>query len=294
MACVQSYIRCALLFLVGGIASPVASEDVGDPVALEFLGSWKIYAHHEDFEEPSGLVFDPETEEFLVISDNTDRFYSLSASGERVKDIGVIDHLEDPEGVTLDVQRGRLLVLSEDQAAIYVIPRDTPENVEKYALKKVIENASDEVRDLLEGRFSPEGITIDATTGAVLLVNERSPRVLVELSPDLTDILSVEPLSAENGFVVERVKEHHLDVSGLDYDAGRNALWIVSDTGESAFFWRRGQGPAQRFELLWKDDGGALRRIENAEGIALNPAGDRLFIINDNDKKSRLFVYAVH
>ena len=141
-------------------------------------------------------------------------------------------------------------------------------------------------------RLSPEGLAVDRKSGAVLVANERDPRVLIEVAPGLDRIVDVTLLSEELGFVCRNASDAELDISGLAHDAGRDGLWITSDTGKCVFFWDGSARPARHFDLAWLD-GGAIRTVDNAEGVALGPDGGSLYVVTDDGKESRLFMYGI-
>lgn len=279
--------------ICAAFVSAAAAQSTDPPISLRYLGSYPIHDKAAGLTEPSGLAPDAGTDGFWTVSDDTHHLFRLDGKG-RVVEVGPkIDALVDPEGIALDTQRGRFLVLSEDHAEILALAQDSPETVERHQLLEM-QGADKLARALKDdlGALSPEGITIDAGTGAVLVVNERAPRLLIRLSPDLDEIVSVAPLSGDDGFVVHGVSDHRLDSSGLFHDAARDALWIASDTGKCVFFWARGAGSALRFDLLWRD-GDKVRPIHNTEGVALNASGEMLFVVSDDRAGSRLFIYGV-
>ena len=138
-----------------------------------------------------------------------------------------------------------------------------------------------------------EGIAVDAERGRVFVLKEKRPRLLLELSADLGEILRATELTPALGFVDDDQSDRHLDVSGLAVDGPTGCLWIVSDRGRRLFlFDPAGTGPAQSFALGWLD-GKKARDIPHAEGIAHAPQADRLYIVNDDGKASRLFTFEV-
>ncbi|MEM7321088.1 MAG: SdiA-regulated domain-containing protein, partial [Pseudomonadota bacterium] len=135
-----------------------------------------------------------------------------------------------------------------------------------------------------------EGITVDPLSGTIFVVVEGRPRLLISISPDLSKILDATLLSRELGFTSPHADDEDLDVSGLAWSAETSDLWIVSDTGRRGFIFDPAQRTTKAFDLAYARDG-ETKTIKNAEGIALDEAGERLFILTDDGKKSRLFVF---
>lgn len=273
--------------------APSAAQNPTPPDRLRFLGSAPVHDRDAGLAEPSGLALDPGTNSLWTVSDDSETLFRLTKAG-KLRDSGPrIDRLRDPEGIALDHTGQRLLVLSEADAAIMATDLDNPQAVRAYPLFGMA--GTDLLTRALEGKtgdLSPEGIAVNADTGAVLVVNERAPRLLIEISSDLDRIVAVQPLSQNLGFLASGVTDHQLDASGLAYDAQRKGLWISSDTGKCLFFWEGPDSPARRFDLLWQEDD-KVRPIDNAEGVALSADGETLYLISDDGKKSRFFEFAV-
>lgn len=200
--------------------------------------------------------------------------------------------LEDAEGVDV-TSDGRVLLLSEELGAILSMDPAAPHEATVHPLSKMqgfeafLVVAGDD-----PDRLSPEGLAVNGQTGAVLVANERDPRVLIEVSPDLDRIVRLTLLSQERGFVCRHASDDALDVSGLAYDNARHGIWIASDTGKCVFFWDDSESPARHFDLAWRD-GEQVRRVDNAEGVALGAYGDALFVVTDDGKASRVFRYSI-
>lgn len=269
------------------------AETARPPDRLTFVESQGIWDKKAGFREPSGLATIPGSAAMWSVSDDTPEVFRLGPGGAPDGDEIEIAGLEDAEGVALDETGQRLLVLSEEDASIYVVTLDAETTAVQFSLFEMA-NARLLV-DALDGdldALSPEGITFDTQTGHVFIVNERGPRLLIEMSSDLQSILSVEPLLDTLGFWVPGVSDWHLDVSGLAFDTRRGALWILSDVGRCVFYFALDGTLASRFDLAWVDEG-TIRRVENAEGIALDDAGDQILIVSDDNKRSRLFVFSI-
>lgn len=280
------------LHVLAGVMFQAGNAEADTPV-LRFLESHPIHNKEAEFREPSALAANPYAGGFWSLSDDGQRLFRLDASGAVSVEPIAFDGLDDPEGIAFDSGRGRLLALSEADATIFAVPLEAPESMTRHALLGM--DNVDLLLSALDGepdRLSPEGITFDSGEGSIYVVNERRPRVLIRISPDLSTILSVETLTAAKGFRSDETRDHHLDVSGLAHDPLRRALWIASDTGKCVFFRAFVEETAARIDLVWREDG-ETRQVHNAEGIALGLFGDQLFVVTDDGKNSRLLVYAI-
>lgn len=278
-----------------GLAQGAATSGTGDedaPPSLRFLDSAPVHDRASGLTEPSGLAFDDASGVFWVVSDDSEWLYRLDAGGTKNGAGPRIGGLEDAEGIALDRARNRLLVLSESAAAILAIGLDASPTVSVHRISGMDGRARLAPHlDAGAPALSPEGLTVDPSTGRVFVVNEDSPRLLIEITPNLAEIAAVTPLSAAAGFAVPGVEDSRLDASGIAFDAARGAFWITSDVGRSVFLWN-GRSPALRFELRWTHHGKS-HTVHNAEGVALAPDGRGLRIVSDDGKDSRFFAYAL-
>jgi len=136
-----------------------------------------------------------------------------------------------------------------------------------------------------------EGITIKRDGGALFVIKEGKPGLLIEVSADLDRIRSAVRLDREHGFVDDDTADDEVDFSGICYDAKRKFLWIVSDKAKRLFLFDPATNRVvQSFALGYSNDG-EYREIEKAEGVVINEISDRLYIVSDRD--AHLYVYQV-
>ena len=272
--------------------TPVQADGAAPPEQLVFRESRGIFSNGDGLREPSGLALEPGTGALLTVSDDSRHVFRLDAEGRITERLNAVDDLKDAEGVDV-APDGRILLLSEELGAIVSMHPDDPDKATLHLLSEMegfeafLSTAGGDPK-----RLSPEGLAVNAETGAVLVANERDPRVLIEVSPALDRIVGVTLLSEERGFVCRNATDDELDISGLAYDAARDGLWITSDTGKCVFFWDRSDNPARHFDLAWLD-GDEVRTVDNAEGVALGPDGRTLLVVTDDGKESRFFEYVV-
>jgi uncharacterized protein YjiK len=287
---------CEALWVAGVICAAVVARAEADgtasPERLVFRGSHVIFAHADGLREPSGLALDQATGTFLTVSDDSRHVFVLDAEGGIIERLPAVDDLEDVEGIDAATER-LILLLSEELGGIVSMDRAAPDKATMHLLSEMPGfDAFLAVADDDRKRLSPEGLAVNGATAALLVANERDPRALIEVSPRLDRIVGVTLLSEERGFVCRHASDDVLDVSGLAYDARRDGIWIASDTGKCVFFWDGSETPARHFELAWLD-GERVRTVNNAEGVAVSPDGETLFVVTDDGKASRLFRYTI-
>ncbi|MGR3660293.1 MAG: SdiA-regulated domain-containing protein [Paracoccaceae bacterium] len=276
-------------FLICGFSAVAIGQDNID-IQIRYLDSKRVLFKAKGLREPSGLALAAGGNHFWIVSDNASRIYRVGLDGKLDRSGTIKIRLSGPEGITEDTARHRLIVVSENNSEIVQI--NLRNGVTKrFSLRRIRGYVSN---GLLFSRWGLnnglEGVTVDPATGAVFVLKEKSPRLLLELSRGLSKIRSSTLLTAEMGFVDDRVGDDKLDVSGIVYDPRRRAFWIVSDTARRLFLF----DPLTKKATSWpltRGEGG--RRLPNAEGVALSDDGDTLYIVNDDHGDSRLVSYEI-
>ena len=273
----------------------VALAAIGLAVALQsgrqklrFEAVYEIAVKNQGFNEVSGLAL-AEGGGLWSVSDDTKQLFLLDAKGKIASD-GTPGET-GLEGIESDAARGRILAVREDTGEILVFGADG--TVQRHYIGR-IEGAAKLVREPRDWTDNNglEGITVEPASGAVFVVKERDPRLLIELDPALKRVRRALTLTAALGFRSEDANDDDLDVSGLAWDAGRRGFWITSDTGKSVYFLDLRSMRARGWALL-APHGGEMKAVSNAEGVALSADGGRLFIVTDDGAHSRLLVYRV-
>lgn len=286
---VRGFLRiCGGAALVPLIVPFALAQDDPLPPGIRYLDTQHILKRSQDYNEPSGLALAADGKHFWTVSDNTDALYLLGLDGDLKPSQTIHIGVTGLEGVTLDQPRGRLIAIAEDSAEVIEVLIETGE-IHRFRLADMqgYDKVS-EAFDTSDANNGLEGITVNPASGAVFLLKENQPRMMMELSPNLTSIRGALELTAELGFVSDRVSDTELDVAGLEYDPDRNAFWIVSDTGECLYLFDPLKGKAHAWPLL-HDKG----RVKNGEGVALAAGGTRLMIVTDDDKGSRMYSYGI-
>ena len=70
-----------------------------------------------------------------------------------------------------------------------------------------------------------------------------------------------------------------LDYSGLTWDPKRSSFWIVSDQSRALYLWSPKSGVLEEYGLPFP----------KAEGIAVDEAAKRIYIVSDSE--NRLYVF---
>ncbi|MEE4186962.1 MAG: SdiA-regulated domain-containing protein [Roseobacter sp.] len=264
------------LWADGGVMRPSASENIHDKA--------------QEFTEPSGLVLAADRETRYAVSDNVNAIFTLDGQGKVLSRLDLDVTAEDLEAIAI-APNGRVLVLKEGLGEILEIDPESGTQVSRVKLDK-IPGYEDIARYLARTPENNgfEGMAVHPVSGAVFILNEAQPRLLLEISPDFSAIPRAWLLGADIGFVSPEADDEDLDVSGLTIDPRTGHFLIVSDTGKSLFELDLETFEVQRFTLARSadDDTKALR---NAEGIALDAQAGRLFILTDDGKSSRFMTY---
>ncbi|MFZ7093934.1 SdiA-regulated domain-containing protein [Primorskyibacter sp. 2E233] len=266
-----------------------AGPDTPERVVLRFIQSHKIADKEHDFTEVSGLALAQEGG-FWSVSDDTARVFRLDDKG-KVRKKASLPSEPGLEGVSPDPAGGRILVVREDTSEILALAEDGI--VTRHSIQEM-DGAADlamyfSASDANDGL---EGITVDPATGTVFVLKERTPRLLIEIEPDLSRVRRIVPLTETAGFASDQADDDHLDVSGLEWDASRQALWITSDTGKAIFLFSLSTLQARGWALV-REDKGKTRRVSNAEGVALGVDGQTIFVVTDDGNDSRLLEYRI-
>ena len=238
-----------IILIISFISCKKEETPENQKLPAEFITTYKTKVP-----EPSDLTFSYDKKALWTVSDETNRAYLISFEGEILDEVQLKG--KDPEGIT---------VLNDSTFAV-VFERDRI--LAKYTLSgdEIFNKKFDEFKGELNAGF--EGITLNPNNGHFYLVNEKYPRLFIELDSDLNVIKKNEITYAE-------------DYSGIFYDETKNRLWIISDEnnmiGQCDF------------------DGNLLESfrvtVPQMEGIAVDHQSKRIFAISDIT--GELFVYKI-
>lgn len=275
--------------LFSALATATVAGDV-EVTSLQFIASTTVFDRVDGLREPSGLALAADGKHFWTISDGTSRIFSIGLDGKLDPSRTIKVEMSGPEGITEDAARRRLLAVSENSSEIVVINLKN-EKSSRIRLRQIKGYISAGLLFTIWRRNNGlEGITVDPATGSVFVLKEKSPRLILELSSDLSQIRGSLMLSAEMGFVDDRVSDMDLDVSGIVYDPTRRAFWITSDTAKRIYLF----DPATRSAKSWTlRSGDGNRRLANVEGVALSRDGQTLYVVSDDSRRSQLVSYRI-
>ena len=258
--------------------------------SITYLARLDIENKREGLSEPSGLALSACGDALWVISDDTRRIFQINLDGEIKPDDTIKINDKGLEGITLDPAGKHLLAVVEDGNAFIKAELGTQTIVQRQRLNAMRGFGS------IEPYFSTgstnnglEGIAWNSSSETVFALKEGQPGLLIEVSPDLQSILNHRVLGAEQGFLDRELAPEAIDFSGLCHDRQRDCLWIISDKARRLFLYDwQDDRVIQSCRLAYGDDGD-YREINKAEGIAVNPEANRLFIVSD--KEARLYIF---
>lgn len=201
--------------------------------------------------EPSGIDITYDRSGFWTVSDENSTIYRLDNEGNVVQSIAVEGF--DLEGITVIDEKKIAVVLERSREIV------------------ILDNSGNELKRKqlpLKGELNSglEGISYNSENKHFYVLNEKNPSLLLELNEDL-EIVSMDTLNFSK------------DVSGIFYDGENKLFWIICDEDQ----------------LIAKVD---LNRnlidsikvdIFQPEGITIDGAGKRLYIVSDNWETIHVF-----
>ncbi len=260
---------------------------------LTLIDSFKVADKSEGFSEPSGLSLS-NAEGFLwSVSDAEPKLHLLGIDGALGNSFKLPSLAgSDLEGVA-SRKDGSVLVLQETDRSILVVHPTDPIQLTTIPLTSL--KGYSDAAELLVGNplnKGPEGIAVDPESGRVFIGIEGQPRLLMVVSPELDEIVEMIPLARDAGFISERVDDDELDLSGLAWSPSSRSLWIVSDKGRQIFVYNPESKSIKSISLTFTEDG-KQKEVKHPEGIALDETRGLLYILTDDAKKSRLYVFNI-
>jgi uncharacterized protein YjiK len=259
---------------------------------LTYLDRAKIEDEDEGLMEPSGLALSRERDALWTVSDDTRKVFKLSLGGKLAKDQSFKIDEKGLEGIALHPTGDSLLVVKEESNEILTISIASEVVVSRHSLSDMA--GFDEIAQHFAGGGANkglEGITFNQDTGTVFVLKEGEPGLLIEISKDRGKILSARVLDATNGFIDDDVDGPEIDFSGIHYDDTRSRFWIVSDKARRLFLYDWDQNQMIQSAALGFEKDGEFQEIEKAEGVAVDPQSNRLYVVSDEE--ARLYVFDI-
>ena len=201
--------------------------------------------------EPSGLDLAFDETGFWIVSDQNSNVYLIDSWGKVVKSFKV--NGEDLEGITVIDDSTIALVLERSREVVIL-------DTSGLELKRAKLDLEGELNNGLEG------ISYDPDEKKFFVLNEKKPRLLLTLDENLNEIKRDTLNFAK-------------DVSGIFFDAVDKNLWILSDESQRIFKTDLSGNPIEEFKI----------KITQPEGITLNKARTKLFVVSD--KTENLYVF---
>jgi len=198
--------------------------------------------------EPSGLVYDNTQKVLYTVSDNTNKIYKLSTTGNVFQEYSFIGN--DLEGITI-CENGDLLIAEERNRQLIKYNTGTKE--------QEIYSVAIEGSDLNSGL---EGVCYNSKDNTYFVLNEKDPGLL---------------LIFNKSFI--KTKEYKLsfadDFSGICYDRGEDVIWVVSDQSKTLTKCDKEGNKLKQYNL----------NIDKAEGIAFDEENKIFYIVSDSRNK---------
>jgi len=201
--------------------------------------------------EASGLALTSDEKRFWVVSDENRKVYLIDSWGRVVKSFKV--NGEDLEGITV-IDDSTLAVVLERTREVVILDTSGLE------LKRAKLDLEGELNNGLEG------ISYDPEEKKFFVLNEKKPRLLITLDENLNE-LTRDTLNFSK------------DVSGIYFDFIDSTLWILSDESQSINKTDLRGNPIEEFKI----------KVTQPEGITLNKARTKLYIVSD--KTESLYVF---
>ncbi len=201
--------------------------------------------------EPSGLAVDSSGNILYVVSDNSAQVYKLSTTGNVLQTYGYEGN--DLEGVSTFTENK--LLLTEERTKELVVFDIITGQFSNHVINYTNNDANSGI----------EGVTYDANSNTIFILNEKNPGLLIRLRSDFSVIAEYE-LDFAN------------DYSGIFYESLSNNLWIVSDQSKII----------NKCTLTGEVIESYSINIEQAEGIAI--ANNKIYVVSDAEAKLYTFL----
>lgn len=204
--------------------------------------------------EPSGLALSSDGHHLWIVSDQKGQIYQTDLNGRIINQVDIKS--SDLEGVAISADGQSLFVLDESK-----------NRITGYDLqgKEIFEI---ELETKVSNKSGPEGLDIDWSNGHFIVVNEKDPRLLMELDEkgELIRQQEIKPLN---------------DLSAVTINPENKELWILSDEDQKLI----------RFNAASKMMDVYLIDINQMEGLAIDFKSKRIYIVSDAEEELHIFEY---
>ncbi len=243
--------RILLLVCLLFIISSCQKEEDGTQLEKLVL----VRQHELPVPEPSGLAFSANRNALYAVSDQNGKVYKLSLTGSLLKTLDFVGN--DLEGITVDPYTGQIWVAEERSRNV----------VQLNAAGSVINRFHLNIEQHGENS-GLEGIAFNTATKHLYVLNENSPKLLLEID--------------KNGNLLkETLLSFASDLSGIFYDDTEEILWIVSDESKTVNQCKLSGELIKSYRIP----------VSNAEGIAIDAQAKEVYVLSDNNEKLYVFGY---
>jgi len=210
-----------------------------------------------NIDEPSGLCFYINGT-LLTVDDNTNKVFQIDKKGNILREYPFQGN--DLEGVAADTTTGEIWVVNEGDRKLIALDSSGI----------FIKESAIDVQGSNPNK-GLEGLSYDAASQFFYLVNEAEPKLLVKWNP------------ATEKVVLSKEVSYGDDNSGIFYDASSSSLWVLSDKSQKLVNTDLDGNLKDEFSLDY----------DKAEGIAVDAANKRIYIVRDKNAPQRLYVYSL-
>lgn len=210
-----------------------------------------VATHPLSMKEPSDLAIDESGGRLWTVTNDPSHVYELDADGRTVRTLAFLG--EDLEAIAYDRSDRTLWVAEENRREVIHLDLDG-RVLSRHALGLTGETNS-----------GLEGLCVN-DKGRLFALNEKRPGLFIELDEKIR-------------IAARREVRFVADFSGITYDRARGQFWIVSDKSREVVLWDPKRGVMKQYPLPY----------EKAEGVAVDDASRRLYIVSDSEQK--LYVY---
>lgn len=212
---------------------------------LELLASYKI-----NVKEPSGLAINNDGTILYTVSDNINKVYKLSTTGNILQTFNYIGN--DLEGVSV-ISDTKLLLAEERTKEIVEYNLSTGKSIKH---KINYENN--------DSNGGIEGVAFNSIDNTIFILNEKKPSLLIRLRADFS-IISKNELNFAG------------DYSGIFHEDSSNNLWIVSDQNKTL----------NRCTLTGELIKSYPINVTKAEGVVVT--NNKIYVVSDSDAKLYIY-----
>ncbi len=197
--------------------------------------------------DPSGLSLTYSGKALWTVSDKNNTVYKISFGGKILSRFRV--NGLDLEGITA-INDSLIAVILERNRQIVLLTNSGKE------IKRINLNLSGKPNSGLEG------ITFNPTNKHFYVLNEKYPRLFIDLDSNFT--------------IVNKIKINFAkDLSGLFFDKANNKIWLVSDESKSIVITNTSGKMIKKYKI----------DIPQMEGITVDAKNGKIYLVSDSKEK---------